>query len=60
MADMLWVLALAVVLLVVAVKVVRIKRVTIYEYQKGLKYSRGHSLLLWAQANIGSSRPFPP
>jgi regulator of protease activity HflC (stomatin/prohibitin superfamily) len=42
MVDMLWVLVLAVVLLVVAVKVFPIKRVTVYEYQKGLKYSRGH------------------
>jgi regulator of protease activity HflC (stomatin/prohibitin superfamily) len=42
MIEVLWVLVLTVVLLLVAVKVFPIKRVTVYEYQKGLKYSRGH------------------
>lgn len=41
MVEVLWVVALAAVLLLVAVKVVPIKRVTVYEYQKGLKYSKG-------------------
>ena len=41
MVELLWVVVLVAVLLLVAVKVVPIKRVTVYEYQKGLKYSRG-------------------
>jgi regulator of protease activity HflC (stomatin/prohibitin superfamily) len=41
MVELLWTVVLAVVLLVVAVKVFPIKRVTVYEYQKGLKYTRG-------------------
>jgi regulator of protease activity HflC (stomatin/prohibitin superfamily) len=42
MVELLWVVVLAAVLLLVAVKVVPIKRVTVYEYQKGLKYTKGH------------------
>jgi len=41
MAEFLWVVVLAAVLLLVVVKVFPIKRVTIYEYQKGLKYIKG-------------------
>jgi regulator of protease activity HflC (stomatin/prohibitin superfamily) len=41
MVEVLWVAALTAVLLVVAIKVAPIKRVTVYEYQKGLKYTRG-------------------
>jgi regulator of protease activity HflC (stomatin/prohibitin superfamily) len=41
MVELLWVVVLAAVLLLVAVKVVPIKRVTVYEYQKGLKYTKG-------------------
>jgi regulator of protease activity HflC (stomatin/prohibitin superfamily) len=41
MVELLWVVVLVAVLLVVAVKVVPIKRVTVFEYQKGLKYSKG-------------------
>ncbi len=41
MVELLWVVVLAAVLLLVAVKVVPLKRVTVYEYQKGLKYTKG-------------------
>jgi len=41
MVELLWAVVLALVLLVVAVKVFAARRVTVYEYQKGLKYSRG-------------------
>jgi regulator of protease activity HflC (stomatin/prohibitin superfamily) len=41
MVELLWVVVLAAVLLLVAVKVVPVKRVTVYEYQKGLKYTNG-------------------
>jgi regulator of protease activity HflC (stomatin/prohibitin superfamily) len=41
MVELLWVVLLAAILLVAAVKVMPIKRVTVYEYQKGLKYTRG-------------------
>lgn len=41
MVQLLWVAVLAAVLFVVAIKVVPIKRVTVYEYQKGLKYTKG-------------------
>jgi regulator of protease activity HflC (stomatin/prohibitin superfamily) len=41
MVELLWVAVLVAVLLFVAVKVVPIKRVTVYEYQKGLKYTKG-------------------
>jgi hypothetical protein len=41
MVELLWVAVLVAVLLLVAVKVVPIKRVTVYEYQKGLKYTKG-------------------
>src|SRR5947207_2673588 len=41
MVELLWAVVLALVLLVVAVKVFPARRVTVYEYQKGLKYSRG-------------------
>jgi len=41
MVELLWVVVLVAVLLFVAVKVVPIKRVTVYEYQKGLKYTKG-------------------
>jgi len=41
MAEFLWVVVLAAVLLLVVIKVFPIKRVTIYEYQKGLKYTKG-------------------
>lgn len=41
MFELLWVVVLTAVLLLVAVKVLPIKRVTVYEYQKGLKYTKG-------------------
>ncbi len=41
MAELLWVVVLAAVLLVIAVKIAPVKRVTVYEYQKGLKYTKG-------------------
>jgi regulator of protease activity HflC (stomatin/prohibitin superfamily) len=41
MAEMLWIVVLVAVVLVVAVKVLPIKRVILYEYQKGLKYTKG-------------------
>jgi len=41
MVELLWVVVLVAVLLLVAVKVVPVKRVTVYEYQKGLKYTKG-------------------
>jgi regulator of protease activity HflC (stomatin/prohibitin superfamily) len=41
MVETLWLAVIVAVLLVVALKVVPIKRVTVYEYQKGLKYIKG-------------------
>lgn len=41
LVALLWVAVLATVLVVVAVKVFSLKRVTVYEYQKGLKYTKG-------------------
>ena len=41
MFQLLWIAVLAVVILVIVVKVLPIKPVTVYEYQKGLKYTRG-------------------
>jgi regulator of protease activity HflC (stomatin/prohibitin superfamily) len=41
MLQVLWLFVLVVVVLVVAVKVLPIRRVTIYEYQRGLKYTNG-------------------
>jgi len=41
MLEALWIITLAVVLLLVVIKVVPLKRITVYEYQKGLKYSKG-------------------
>lgn len=41
MVETLWVAVLVAVVLVVAVKVLPIKRVIVYEYQKGLKYTYG-------------------
>jgi regulator of protease activity HflC (stomatin/prohibitin superfamily) len=42
MVEILWIAGLVAVLLLVAVKLIPIKRVTVYEYQKGLKYTKGH------------------
>jgi regulator of protease activity HflC (stomatin/prohibitin superfamily) len=41
MVELAGVVVLAAVLLLVGVKVFRMKRVTVYEYQKGLKYTKG-------------------
>jgi regulator of protease activity HflC (stomatin/prohibitin superfamily) len=41
MVELLLVVVLAAVFLLVAIKLVPIKRVTVYEYQKGLKYTKG-------------------
>jgi regulator of protease activity HflC (stomatin/prohibitin superfamily) len=41
MFELLWVAVLVAAVLLVAIKVVPIKRVTVYEYQKGLKYTHG-------------------
>ena len=41
MIEFLWALTLAVVILVVAYKMLPIKHVIVYEYQKGLKYTKG-------------------
>jgi regulator of protease activity HflC (stomatin/prohibitin superfamily) len=41
MIGLLWAVVLAAIFLVVAVKVIPIKRFTVYEYQKGLKYTKG-------------------
>src|SRR5713226_3863089 len=41
MVELLWAVVLVAVLLLVAIKVAPIRRVTIYEYQKGLKYTKG-------------------
>jgi regulator of protease activity HflC (stomatin/prohibitin superfamily) len=41
MGEMLGVVVLAAVLVLIAVKVFPVKRVTVYEYQKGLKYTKG-------------------
>jgi regulator of protease activity HflC (stomatin/prohibitin superfamily) len=41
MIELLWVAVLAALLLWAVFKVVRIRRVTVYEYQKGLKYTKG-------------------
>lgn len=42
MLEWLWIVVLVLVVLAVAYKLVRLKRVIIYEYQQGLKYSKGH------------------
>jgi regulator of protease activity HflC (stomatin/prohibitin superfamily) len=41
MLELIWGFALAVVILVVALKTFRVKHVTVYEYQKALKYTKG-------------------
>jgi regulator of protease activity HflC (stomatin/prohibitin superfamily) len=41
MAETLWIVVLFVVVVAVLYKVLNLKRITIFEYQKGLKYSRG-------------------
>jgi regulator of protease activity HflC (stomatin/prohibitin superfamily) len=41
MLEFLWILTLAVVLLVVALKIVPLKSVIVYEYQRGLRYTKG-------------------
>jgi regulator of protease activity HflC (stomatin/prohibitin superfamily) len=41
MVEWLWVAVLVAMLVVIIFKLLPIKRVTIYEYQKGLKYTRG-------------------
>ena len=41
MVELLWALVLAAVILVIFVKILPIKHVIVYEYQKGLKYSKG-------------------
>lgn len=41
MVEILWIAVLVAVILVVALKIVPIKRVIVYEYQKGLKYTNG-------------------
>ena len=47
MVETVWILVLLVVLAVILYKVLRFKRVTIFEHQKGLKYSRGrHAAVL--------------
>jgi len=58
MVELLWVVVLVAVLLLVAVKVVPIKRVIVYEYQKGLKYSRGRYAATLNAGNIGFSQFF--
>lgn len=42
MLNALWVAVLAAVLLLIAFKILRIKHVIVYEYQKALKYRSGH------------------
>jgi regulator of protease activity HflC (stomatin/prohibitin superfamily) len=41
MLEWLWEFVLAVVILVVALRILRVKHVTVYEYQKALKYTKG-------------------
>jgi regulator of protease activity HflC (stomatin/prohibitin superfamily) len=41
MVETVWILVLLVILVFVVLKTIRLKRVTIFEYQKGIKYSRG-------------------
>jgi regulator of protease activity HflC (stomatin/prohibitin superfamily) len=41
MLESLWILVLALIVLVIACPVLRIQHVIAYEYQKGLKYSKG-------------------
>ncbi len=41
MVELLWTAVLAAIIVVVAVKVVPVKRVTVFEYQRGLKYRKG-------------------
>jgi regulator of protease activity HflC (stomatin/prohibitin superfamily) len=41
MLQVLWVLVFVVVILFLAIKVLPIRQITIYEYQKGLKYTKG-------------------
>ena len=41
MAETLWILVLVALLAAILWKIAPVKRVTVFEYQKGLKYSRG-------------------
>ncbi|MGC1415409.1 MAG: slipin family protein [Candidatus Acidiferrum sp.] len=41
MAELIGIVVLAVVLLLIAVKVFPVRKMTVYEYQKGLKYTKG-------------------
>ncbi len=41
MLELLWIFTLVVVILVVALKTLPVKHVTVYEYQKALKYTKG-------------------
>src|SRR5712672_2732285 len=41
MLESLWIVVLVVLLLVIAYRTMRIKQVIVYEYQRGLKYSKG-------------------
>jgi regulator of protease activity HflC (stomatin/prohibitin superfamily) len=41
MFEVLWVFVLVVVVLFVAIKLLPVRQVTVYEYQKGLKYTKG-------------------
>jgi regulator of protease activity HflC (stomatin/prohibitin superfamily) len=41
MAQLLWMLVLLIVVLFLTIRLFRVRRITIYEYQKGLRYTKG-------------------
>ncbi len=63
MVELLWVVVLAAVVLIVAFKVIGIRRVTVYEYQRALKYTKGrYSITLnpgqyWIMSTFSSIVP---
>jgi len=58
MLEVLWIAVLSAVLLLIALKIFPLKRVTIYEYQKGLKYTKGrHTATTAVRALSPRGRP---
>ena len=58
MLESLWILLLALIVLVIACPVLRIQHVIAYEYQKGLKYSKGRYTAALDPGQYGHFRPF--
>jgi hypothetical protein len=60
MVELLWAVVLVAVLVLIALKAIPVKRVTIYAYQKGLKYTKGRYAATLNAGNIGFSQLFLP